>query len=71
MSDTPVNLNKVRKARARAENRARADANAVQYGLTKAQKKQAKVETSRIARELDGKALETPTDGAKGGTEKP
>jgi len=34
----PVNLNKVRKARARAEDKARADANAVKHGRSKAQR---------------------------------
>jgi hypothetical protein len=34
----PVNLNRVRKDKARAEKRARADANAAKFGRTKAQK---------------------------------
>jgi len=34
----PVNLNKMRKARSRAEDKARADANAVKHGRTKAQR---------------------------------
>ena len=34
----PVNLNKVRKARSRAEAKAEADANAVRFGRTKAEK---------------------------------
>jgi hypothetical protein len=34
----PVNLNRFRKERARAEKRARADENAVKHGRTKAQK---------------------------------
>lgn len=33
----PVNLNKVRKTRARAEEKAKADENAVRFGRTKAQ----------------------------------
>ena len=38
MSDKPVNLNRVRKDKARAEKRARADENAVKFGRTKAEK---------------------------------
>jgi Domain of unknown function (DUF4169) len=66
----PVNLNKVRKARARAAKKARADANAVAFGLTKATKDRAKSENSRTTRDLDGKALETPPYGATPGDKK-
>ena len=38
MSDQPVNLNRVRKEKARAQKRARADENAVKFGRTKAEK---------------------------------
>ncbi len=34
----PINLNKVRKANARAEAKARADENAIRFGRTKAEK---------------------------------
>lgn len=34
----PVNLNKARKAKTRAEQKAKADANAVRFGQTKAQR---------------------------------
>ncbi|WP_299686430.1 DUF4169 family protein [uncultured Tateyamaria sp.] len=68
---TPINLNKARKARARAENKARADANAVTFGLTKADKRSAQVENAREARKLDGQALEMPRKGADDGSEKP
>lgn len=34
----PINLNKVRKARNRAEDKARADLNAVKFGQTKAER---------------------------------
>ena len=44
---TPVNLNKVRKARAKAEAKARADANAAFHGLTRAQKAAARAEGDR------------------------
>lgn len=34
----PINLNKIRKDRARANDKARADANAVKFGRTKAER---------------------------------
>ena len=71
MSDTPVNLNKVRKAKARAARRARADANAVTYGISKSDRAKGKAETSRMTRKLDGTFLETPPNGADGRTKKP
>ncbi|WP_299145537.1 DUF4169 family protein [uncultured Tateyamaria sp.] len=61
---TPINLNKVRKDRARAAKRARADNNAVAFGRTKAEKQQSALENSRQTRALDGKALDTPPYGA-------
>ncbi len=54
----PINLNKVRKARARAEKSARGDANALTFGLNKAVRARAKVENARTARTLDAKALD-------------
>jgi hypothetical protein len=51
---TPVNLNKVRKARARADKKARADENAVKFGRTKAEKQRDRVETERSVTRLDG-----------------
>ena len=68
---TPINLNKARKARARADRKARADANAVAFGLTKSQKTAAQVENARKARKLDGKAVEMPRNGADADPEKP
>lgn len=35
---TPINLNRARKDRARAEDKAKADANAVKFGRTKAER---------------------------------
>lgn len=67
----PINLNKARKARARAEQRARADANAVTFGLTKAEKDRAKRENARKTRDLDGKAAETSPYGANANDKKP
>ncbi len=50
----PINLNKVRKARARAEARRKADQNAAFHGLSKAEKSAAKAEAERAASVLDG-----------------
>ncbi|WP_299280839.1 DUF4169 family protein [uncultured Tateyamaria sp.] len=69
MSDQPVNLNKIRKARARTTAKAQADANAVRFGLTKDQKMRAKGENSRVTRIFDGKALQTPPNGSDDGIE--
>lgn len=68
---TPINLNKARKARARAEKSARGDANAAAFGLSKKDREHAARENSRAARGLDGKALETPSYGADAGPKKP
>ena len=50
----PVNLNKYRKAKARAEAKMRADENAVKYGRTGAQKKLDRAEADKARRDLDG-----------------
>ena len=50
----PVNLNKYRKAKARAEAKTRADENAVKYGRTGAQKKLDRAEADKAQRYLDG-----------------
>ena len=50
----PVNLNKVRKEKARAEAKAKADENAVRFGRTKEQKKAESTRKSQAARLLDG-----------------
>ncbi|MCR8549659.1 DUF4169 family protein [Salipiger sp. P9] len=49
-----INLNQTRKARARADKRAKADANAVQHGRSKDQKALDKARAEKAARELDG-----------------
>ena len=54
MSDKPVNLNRFRKEKARAEKKARADGNAAFHGLTKAEKQRAREEAARAARQHDG-----------------
>jgi len=68
---TPINLNKARKARARAEKSARADSNAIAFGRSKSEREHARRENSRAARDLDGKARETPAYGTKDGNKKP
>lgn len=71
MSDTPINLNKVRKARARAAKKAQAQANTVAFGRSKAEREEDARAASRVARDLDGKALETPPYGSDEGDKKP
>ena len=50
----PVNLNRYRKAKARAEAKTRANENAVKYGRTGAQKKLDRAEADKAQRDLDG-----------------
>lgn len=52
-----TNLNQFRKAKARAEKRARADENAVKFGRTKAQKSIEEAQKSKAESELDGHEL--------------
>ena len=49
-----VNLNKTRKAKARAEARVQAGANAIRFGMTKAEKLRAAAEAEKAARDLEG-----------------
>jgi len=49
----PINLNKARKAKARADAAALADQNRVKFGRTKAEKAAAAAEAARLARALD------------------
>ena len=51
----PVNLNRYRKDKARAEKKTRADENAVSFGRTKAQKSLEAARLAKARRELDGK----------------
>ena len=50
----PVNLNKFRKARTRADKRANATENAAKFGRSKAQKTLDKARSEKTARLLDG-----------------
>jgi hypothetical protein len=53
-----INLNKLRKARARRDATETAAANRVRFGRTGAEKAKAKAEAEREARRIDGHALE-------------
>jgi hypothetical protein len=55
----PVNLNRFRKQKARAEKKARADENAVKFGRTRAEKDLDKAQADKAARDLDGHKRET------------
>lgn len=50
---TPINLNKVRKEKSRSEAKAQADANAVKFGRTKAQRLLETAREDLAARRLD------------------
>lgn len=54
----PVNLNKVRKARAREDRKAQADANAIKFGLTKAERLLAAAREKLSADRLDQQKFE-------------
>jgi hypothetical protein len=56
-----VNLNKARKARAKAEARAGAAANRSLFGLRKSEKDRAKGDREKAALKLDQSKLEPPT----------
>lgn len=49
----PVNLNRYRKEKARAEKKARADSNAVTFGRTKAEKDLDKARNAQEVKRLD------------------
>lgn len=61
MARDVVNLNKVRKAKAKTEKRAQADRNAVVHGLPKAAKAVARAEALRNAERLSGKKRDDET----------
>lgn len=55
---TVVNLNKFRKAKARADQKAQADENAVKFGRSKAEKRLDTARVEKAEKDLDGKARE-------------
>ena len=50
----PINLNRYRKTKARAEDTARADANAAKFGRSKADKTLDQARADKARRDLDG-----------------
>ena len=50
---SPINLNQVRKDRSRTEDKARADANALKHGRTKAQRLLEAAQAEQAKRRLD------------------
>ncbi len=54
----PVNLNRYRKGKARADKKARAEENAVSFGRTKAEKDLHRARQDKASRDLDGKKQE-------------
>lgn len=54
----PVNLNRYRKQKARAAEKARADENAITFGLSKAEKQVIRAQDDKAKRDLDGKKQE-------------
>ncbi|WP_395943685.1 DUF4169 family protein [Brevundimonas sp.] len=57
-----INLNRARKGRAKAEDKARAAANRAAHGRTRAQKQSAETDRARAARLLDGQKLDKSED---------
>lgn len=56
MTGKPVNLNRVRKARAKVRDKARADENAVRFGRTRARKLLEQAKADRMRAALDRQA---------------
>ncbi|MCH2095117.1 MAG: DUF4169 family protein [Rhodobacteraceae bacterium] len=54
----PVNLNRFRKAKARAEKKARAEENVVKHGRSKSAKVRDRAQVNKAKRDLDGKRRE-------------
>lgn len=54
----PINLNKARKAKARADQKTQAVENRVKFGQAKGLKMAAKLEAERARRDLEGKKRE-------------
>ncbi|MES0861306.1 DUF4169 family protein [Ruegeria sp. SCPT10] len=54
----PVNLNRYRKEKARAEKKARADQNSVSFGRSKAEKDVLKLRQDKQKRDLDNHELD-------------
>lgn len=63
MTAEVVNLRQVRKARARTEAKAQADANAAKFGRTGAEKARQAAEAKKSARDLDAHRRDAPPGG--------
>ena len=59
MNDKPVNLNRVRKDKARAQKRARADENAAKFGRSKAEKARDQAEVTSLRAKIDAHKRDT------------
>ncbi|HEY8565589.1 MAG TPA: DUF4169 family protein [Beijerinckiaceae bacterium] len=57
-----INLNRARKAKARAEKDAKAEANRARHGRTKAERTQAEAADDRVQRQLDHHKLNRDED---------
>ena len=57
-----INLNKARKARARADDKAQAATNRSAHGRSKGERDQARAERSHLDQVLDGARIEHPDD---------
>ena len=55
---TVTNLRRARKARARADRKADAEANAARHGLSRAERARTKAEADKTRRDLDAHALD-------------
>ncbi|MXQ07661.1 DUF4169 family protein [Alphaproteobacteria bacterium GH1-50] len=64
MTEKPINLNRVRKARARDAARKEADANAVKFGRTKAERLLDAARTEQARRVLDAHRTEDDEEDA-------
>ncbi|WP_366514072.1 DUF4169 family protein [Rhizorhabdus sp.] len=53
-----VNLNKLRKAKARVEAKVQAEANRVKFGRTKAERKRDEIERDRLVKAVEGVKLD-------------
>lgn len=53
-----VNLNKLRKAKARVEAKVQAEANRVKFGRTKAERKREEIERDRLVKAVEGVKLD-------------
>lgn len=59
----PVNLNRFRKAKRRADAQKRAAENRVAFGRTKTEREAERLKAEQVARDLAGKRLEREDDG--------